>query len=526
MGLVKQVDLGEIMEGTGALVCIVVAILSVPISPAVTTKTKGVEPTAPDARRFLEVSAGSVTLHLNEWQDGGDPILFFDVEYKPKNQKDWIVANNNFKPRDEFVVLDLNPATWYNLKVTAHNNAGSSIAEYKFATLTANGGVVADYVETELEDVEMKVSAVEDKVQVLQQKIDTISKSLDRVLTIINQNFGTDLQIGNKVSNLPTDGVKGILVAGGTYISSGKEKLTHVFIPCSNKTCDFPELPEQRYSHSLDTVGNTPVLCGGGYYKGGTYFDGDFSVDDICLHLTPPTSSGTWSVSSVTTGFSTHSSWNSKDGLILMGGRSNLRTEIVQDLDPNSKPKWPLKNVNYGFDLVNKINKACAISMEDSVIITGGEKGYNSFITTVIEYNLKGFVKYLPDMNEDRAGHGCGSYKSNGALILLVAGGGGGAGNFGLYDNYRSSTEKMTLGDQAWTFAKPLPWKLYAPGSVSMDNKVYILAGMSYGGNFQSEVLTFDGQGWTEVGHVKYQMRSAGATVITMEKEEVEKHCK
>ena len=27
------------------------------------------------------------------------------------------------------MVLDLNPATWYNLKVTAHNSAGFAIAE-------------------------------------------------------------------------------------------------------------------------------------------------------------------------------------------------------------------------------------------------------------------------------------------------------------------------------------------------------------------------------------------------------------
>ena len=39
-----------------------------------------------------------------------------------------------------FVVLDLNPATWYNLRVTAHNNAGFSVAEYEFATLTVTGG--------------------------------------------------------------------------------------------------------------------------------------------------------------------------------------------------------------------------------------------------------------------------------------------------------------------------------------------------------------------------------------------------
>ena len=37
-------------------------------------------------------------------------------------------------------MLDLNPATWYNLRVTAHNNAGFSVAEYEFATLTVTGG--------------------------------------------------------------------------------------------------------------------------------------------------------------------------------------------------------------------------------------------------------------------------------------------------------------------------------------------------------------------------------------------------
>ncbi len=44
------------------------------------------------------------------------------------------------KAGGNFVVLDLNPASWYNLKVTAHNNAGFSVAEYEFATLTVTGG--------------------------------------------------------------------------------------------------------------------------------------------------------------------------------------------------------------------------------------------------------------------------------------------------------------------------------------------------------------------------------------------------
>lgn len=38
------------------------------------------------------------------------------------------------------MVLDLEPASWYNLRVTAHNNAGFTVAEYEFATLTVTGG--------------------------------------------------------------------------------------------------------------------------------------------------------------------------------------------------------------------------------------------------------------------------------------------------------------------------------------------------------------------------------------------------
>lgn len=48
--------------------------------------------------------------------------------------------SNSVKPGGNFVVLDLSPATWYNLRVTAHNNAGSTVAEYEFATLTLTGG--------------------------------------------------------------------------------------------------------------------------------------------------------------------------------------------------------------------------------------------------------------------------------------------------------------------------------------------------------------------------------------------------
>lgn len=113
-----------------------------PKSPQLTANTKGVKPTIPEAHRFLEVSAASVTLHLNAWLDGGCPILYFVVEYKPRNQLDWTLVSNSVKAGGNFVVLDLNPATWYNLRVTAYNNAGFSLAKYEIATLTVTGGKI------------------------------------------------------------------------------------------------------------------------------------------------------------------------------------------------------------------------------------------------------------------------------------------------------------------------------------------------------------------------------------------------
>ena len=48
-------------------------------------------------------------------------MIYFMVEYKPRAQKDWTLVSNNVKPGGNFVVLDLNPATWYNLKVNKYH---------------------------------------------------------------------------------------------------------------------------------------------------------------------------------------------------------------------------------------------------------------------------------------------------------------------------------------------------------------------------------------------------------------------
>ncbi|XP_068632811.1 cell adhesion molecule Dscam1 isoform X20 [Battus philenor] len=112
-------------------------------SDVVIARTRGSKPPVPRAADFIEVGSSSVTLHLKQWLDGGCPMSHFVVENKKKGAVEWNQISNAVKPGGNFVVLDLEPATWYVLRITAHNNAGFNVAEYEFATLTMTGGTIA-----------------------------------------------------------------------------------------------------------------------------------------------------------------------------------------------------------------------------------------------------------------------------------------------------------------------------------------------------------------------------------------------
>ncbi|XP_018786279.1 PREDICTED: Down syndrome cell adhesion molecule-like protein Dscam2 isoform X10 [Bactrocera latifrons] len=112
-------------------------------SDILNTRTKGYKPKLPEKQRFIEVSSNSVSLHFKAWKDGGCPMSHFVVENKKREHAEWNQISNNVKPDNNYVVLDLEPATWYNLRITAHNSAGFTVAEYDFATLTVTGGTIA-----------------------------------------------------------------------------------------------------------------------------------------------------------------------------------------------------------------------------------------------------------------------------------------------------------------------------------------------------------------------------------------------
>ncbi|KAK9880038.1 hypothetical protein WA026_008552 [Henosepilachna vigintioctopunctata] len=122
-------------------------------SDTINPRTNGDKPIIPSADKFIDELSDSITLHLNAWLDGGCPMLYFVIEHKKKISNEWIQVSNNVKPGGpNFVLLGLEPATWYHLRVTAHNNAGFNVAEYEFATLTINGGTIAPAREIPKED--------------------------------------------------------------------------------------------------------------------------------------------------------------------------------------------------------------------------------------------------------------------------------------------------------------------------------------------------------------------------------------
>ncbi|XP_049947468.1 Down syndrome cell adhesion molecule-like protein Dscam2 [Schistocerca serialis cubense] len=110
----------------------------------VTTRTQGSAPVSPRNTDLIRVNSTSILLNLTSWNDGGCPITSVVVEYKLKKGFSWTLVSNNIKiEQTEFMVLDLEPETWYALRVTAHNSAGSTIANYNFVTLTHTGATIA-----------------------------------------------------------------------------------------------------------------------------------------------------------------------------------------------------------------------------------------------------------------------------------------------------------------------------------------------------------------------------------------------
>ncbi|XP_068082192.1 cell adhesion molecule Dscam2 [Anabrus simplex] len=109
-------------------------------SEVVVATTDGGKPGTVPVERFLYINSTSVTLYLENWGDGGCPILYFEVEYKRLDQPHWTLVSNSVELQKSFVLKGLQPDTEYQLRVKAHNNAGTTTAEYRFHMPSKMGG--------------------------------------------------------------------------------------------------------------------------------------------------------------------------------------------------------------------------------------------------------------------------------------------------------------------------------------------------------------------------------------------------
>ncbi|CAH1795907.1 unnamed protein product [Owenia fusiformis] len=115
-----------------------------PHSEIVTVKTNGSVPIMPPQSMLLqEINTTFVVLALKTWLSGGCIVQYYNIEYQVWGDKQWTTVASRVDPhRASYVVEDLHPATWYLMKVTAYNDAGSTDSTLKFATLTYHGSTI------------------------------------------------------------------------------------------------------------------------------------------------------------------------------------------------------------------------------------------------------------------------------------------------------------------------------------------------------------------------------------------------
>ncbi|XP_063870457.1 cell adhesion molecule Dscam1-like isoform X1 [Scylla paramamosain] len=113
-------------------------------SRTVKTRTRGAAPRQPRHQDLVSVNSSSVTLQLYTWPSGGCPITRWMVEYRAHSENSFTAAASHLAgDTDSYTLGDLAPLTWYQLRVTAYNTAGSTSAAYDVATASLTGATLA-----------------------------------------------------------------------------------------------------------------------------------------------------------------------------------------------------------------------------------------------------------------------------------------------------------------------------------------------------------------------------------------------
>ncbi|KAJ2944867.1 hypothetical protein O0L34_g1758 [Tuta absoluta] len=116
--------------------------------------TLGGVPISPTSTEWFWSNASHIYIQLSGWDDNGCEITRWEVDYREYGGKGWRKADNRAPQPDpqwshysssvlnqpnSFVIGDLTPAHWYQIRVTAENAAGIATSIYSYATTTVLG---------------------------------------------------------------------------------------------------------------------------------------------------------------------------------------------------------------------------------------------------------------------------------------------------------------------------------------------------------------------------------------------------
>ncbi|XP_061704953.1 cell adhesion molecule Dscam2-like [Cydia pomonella] len=117
--------------------------------------TLGGVPVAPTSTEWFWSNSSHIFIQLSGWDDNGCEIIKWEVEYREFTSKVWKKTENRLPSLDQvwnhyaatsvlnqpnsFVIADLSPAQWYQIKITAENSAGATTSIFSFATTTLLG---------------------------------------------------------------------------------------------------------------------------------------------------------------------------------------------------------------------------------------------------------------------------------------------------------------------------------------------------------------------------------------------------
>ena len=98
-------------------------------------------PVSPIGIQGMTYNTTAVSIWLDMWNDGGCSILYFIIEYRRESDSEWKVSTKPVPPSDRiYVISDLLPGIRYQMRITAHNNIGSTVQIYNFTTFNEEGG--------------------------------------------------------------------------------------------------------------------------------------------------------------------------------------------------------------------------------------------------------------------------------------------------------------------------------------------------------------------------------------------------